>query len=50
VCTQPAAPLPEVSDDPEEEHDGKSEVHLEEAFSSVKTGLSNRRGDGSVEL
>lgn len=50
VCAQPAAPLPEVSDDPEEEHDGKGEVYFEETFGSVKAGLSNGRGDGSVEL
>lgn len=50
VCAQPATSLPEVADDPEEEDDGKGEVQLEEALSSVRAGLADRSSNGGVEL
>jgi hypothetical protein len=43
VGAEPAGPLPEVADDPEEDHDGEGEVNLEEGLGIL--GL-----DGSVEL
>ena len=50
VRAQPAASLPEVANDPEEEDDGEGEVDLEEALGGVQAGLSNWSSDSGVEL
>ena len=50
VRAQPAAPLPKVADDPEEEDDGEGEVQLEEALGGVEARLPDGGGDGGVKL
>lgn len=50
VNRQPTLSLPDISDGPEEEDNGESQVGHEEAFNSAHTGRARGSDNGNIEL